>query len=133
MDDDWFMESVQIVGDAAGAARSALSAVVESLQGALEDRRAQVPLMDVVDGLLENDETGVRASAIQAIVNYERALLSFRAGILSHLVADDGLTLTEASRHLGISRQRAARLLAAAADGSPAQDTEDRVLPPVGT
>jgi len=133
VDVDWFMESVETVGDAASAARSALTAVVESLQAALEDRRAQVPLIQVVDGLIEEDETGVRACAIHAIVNYERALLSFRAGVLSHLVADDGLTLTEAARHLGISRQRAARLLAAAADGTAGRVAEDSVLPRAGT
>jgi hypothetical protein len=49
VDVDWFMESVETVGDAAGAARSALTAVVESLQAALEDRLAQVPLVQVVE------------------------------------------------------------------------------------
>ena len=133
MDVDWFMESVETVGDAAGAARSALTAVVESLQAALGTAGPRCPSLRSVDGLIEEDETGVRACAIQAIVDYERALLSFRAGVLSHLVADDGLTLTEAARHLGISRQRARRLLAAAADGTRAQVAEDSVLPPVGT
>jgi hypothetical protein len=137
VDIDWFMESVARVRDAASDARSALAASVASLEASLEAHRADAPLVEVVDGLIEEGGVGVRTSALEATERYERAVLLLRARVLSHLVTDDGLTLSEAARRLGISRQRAGLLLAEAADGT--DGTADSALgdrqlvPPLGT
>ncbi len=109
---DWLLASIDAMEEAARAASEAMAAVVESLNGARARCRDAVPLVEIVDHLVESGGKERRSSAGQAIQRYERAVLDFRGNLVKHMTEDEGLTITDAARHMRISRQRAGRLLA---------------------
>ena len=54
-------------------------------------------------------------AARDAFIEFERSIQVMRARVVRALVDDEGFSLTEAARHLRISRQSAARLYEATA------------------
>jgi predicted DNA-binding protein (UPF0251 family) len=69
-----------------------------------------VSIGEVAHRLLGADGSALRTTAADAAENYERAMLRLRSQLVRHLVEDEQLTLADAARRMGISRQRLARL-----------------------
>ncbi len=134
MEADWFVVSLDAMERAADEARTALDAVVAVLGPVRHDRIAGVPLRANIERMEQIGGPAARRAAGLALQRYEQAVQSFRAEVIRHFVADEGLSLSEAARILGVSRQRAARIVAAApdvaADSSP--DLEDLPDTPFG-
>jgi hypothetical protein len=83
------------------------------------------PLDEIVHDLIAGGGRQKRLGSAEAFRQYEQAVASMRAGVVRALVDEDGLSLTEVSRRLGVSRQAAARLYQPAAEqsaGGPDQE-----------
>jgi len=66
-------------------------------------------------------------SAAVAFRQFERAIQSMRVGVIRAMIDEEGLSVTEASALLGISRQAGTRLYRSAGDhpeGPPAQESD---------
>ena len=110
MTEDWFAEAVERVADAGRRACLAIEASVAALHDGAEARNAGRSVVDVVDELIAAGGRETRLSAADGFREYERAIMSMRARVVRALVDEGGLSLTDAARHLKISRQAAARL-----------------------
>lgn len=121
MSRDQFVEAAEEVAVAGQAACDAIEAAVGALQVGVRAREAGEPLIDVVDELIGTDGRRVRLGAADAFHEFERAVAEMRARVVSSLIDDDGLSLTDVAVRLRISRQAVARLYRQAnPDGSPA-------------
>jgi DNA-binding transcriptional ArsR family regulator len=110
MSDDWLDQSLDGVADAARAAMATLAAVIDSAEAGRHTRRAGAPLLDVVDGLVGGDPRAARRRAAEALDAYERSLTSLRTAAVRMLVDEQGMTVADLSRRLGVSRQMVSRL-----------------------
>ncbi|MDQ1515900.1 MAG: hypothetical protein QOE80_1730 [Actinomycetota bacterium] len=110
MTEDWFLAAVDRVADAGREACEAIAAAVEALEASRGARLAGRPLAEIVDDLIAVGGREVRLGTADAFRQYERSIASMRAAVVRALVDENGLSLTEASQRLKISRQAAARL-----------------------
>jgi hypothetical protein len=108
--DDWLLAAVERIEAAADELCDAVAATVESFGDVGRDRAAGRPLLEIVDDLLELGGQQRRRAAGQAIGDYQRAVMEFRAAVIRSLVDDEGMTFTAVAARMGISRQMAARL-----------------------
>jgi hypothetical protein len=65
---------------------------------------------EIVDDLIAGGGREVRLGTADAFRQYERSIASMRSAVVRALVDANGLSLTEVSQRLKISRQVAARL-----------------------
>jgi hypothetical protein len=125
MPEDWFVEAVEQVTEAGRQACEAVRVAIRELEGSREARMAGKPLDEIVHDLIAGGGRQKRLGSAEAFRQYEQAVASMRAGVVRALVDEDGLSLTEVSRRLGVSRQAAARLYQPAAEqsaGGPDQE-----------
>jgi len=118
-DREWLAVAVAQIEQAAATAVQSIEVAARALGEAHRAHDHGAPLVEMVDGLVADGGRELRLSAAQAIMDYERALLHFRAQLIAHLVSEEGMTLSAAARHLRISRQRASRLLASLDEAEP--------------
>jgi hypothetical protein len=110
MTEDWFVGAVERVAEAGSQACLAIETAVVALQDGREARKAGRSIVDIVEELIAAGGRATRLSAADAFREYERAIASMRAGVVRALVDEGGLSLTDAARHMKISRQAATRL-----------------------
>ena len=78
-------------------------------------RLAGRPVSEIVDNLIGDGGRDVRLGAAGAFRQFEREIQSMRVGVIRAMIDDEGLSITEASARLGVSRQAGARLYRSAA------------------
>jgi len=110
MAEDWFETAVQRVADAGRTASESVDAAVRALETGRQGRLAGRPLSVIVDELISSGGRVVRLGAAGAFREFERAVQSMRVGVIRAMVDEEGLSVTEASALLGISRQAGTRL-----------------------
>ncbi len=110
MSEDWFVAAVRRVSDAGRTACESLEAAVHALEAGREARLAGRPMSAIVDELIGGGGRVVRLGAAQAFREFEREVQSMRVGVMRAMIDEEGLSFTEASGRLGISRQAGARL-----------------------
>jgi hypothetical protein len=108
--EDWFDAAVRMVSDAGRMACESVEAAVNALEVGRQARLVGRPFNEVVDLLISSGGRVVRLSAADAFREFERAIQSMRVGVIRAMVDEEGLSLTDASALLGISRQAGARL-----------------------
>jgi hypothetical protein len=116
MAEDWFETAVQRVSDSGRTACESVQAAVNTLEMGRQARRAGRPLSEIVDELISGGGRVVRLSAAEAFRQFERAIQSMRVGVIRAMIDEEGLSVTEASALLGVSRQAGTRLYRSAAD-----------------
>jgi hypothetical protein len=131
MTEDWFVAAVEPVADTGREACLAIETAVGALRRGGEARNAGQAIVDVLDELIGAAGREIRLSAADAFREYERAIFSMRAGFVRELV-DEGLSLTNARKHVKISRQAAAGLYESVPRWTkvPAEAEPMRVLAP---
>jgi hypothetical protein len=110
MADDRFVASVQKVSDSGRAVCESVEAAVRPLQRAREARLAGRPMSEIVDDLITGGGRDIRLGAADAFRQFEREIQSMRVGVIRAMIDEEGLSITDASARLGISRQAGARL-----------------------
>jgi hypothetical protein len=110
MSEDWFVAAVRRVSDAGRAACESVEAAVHALEAGRDARLAGRPASAIVDELIGGGGRDVRLGAALAFRQFEREVQSMRVWVIRAMIDEEGLTLTEASGRLGISRQAGARL-----------------------
>jgi uncharacterized alpha-E superfamily protein len=114
MAEDWLFELMGAVDRAGKHACTQIWRALEELEVSRDARGSGASLVDVVDQLMSRGGRELRLGAADAFNDYERAVATLRAAVVRSLVDDEGWTLSDAGTRLGISRQAAARLYAAA-------------------
>lgn len=110
MAEDGFVASVQRVSDSARTACESVEAAVRPLHRAREARLAGRPMSEIVDDLIRGGGRDIRLGAAEAFRQFEREIQSMRVGAIRAMIDEEGLSITDASARLGISRQAGARL-----------------------
>jgi hypothetical protein len=118
MTEDWFVAAVDRVAEAGREACEAIGAAVEALEASRGARLAGRPLAEIVDDLITGGGREVRLGTADAFRQHERSIASMRSAVVRALVDTNGLSLTEVSQRLKISRQAAARLYQTVAEES---------------
>jgi hypothetical protein len=116
MAEDWYVQAVNEVERAAAVAKDAIDGAVVMLAAAREQRRAGAGMPEIVNGLVEAGGRATRLGASEAFARFEGAMAAYRAQATRALVDEEGLSLSQVGRMVGVSRQMAARLYARAAD-----------------
>ena len=80
------------------------------LLSAREARLAGRPMSEIVEDLIRGGGRDIRLGAAEAFRQFEREIQSMRVGVIRAMIDDEGLSITDASARLGISRQAGARL-----------------------
>jgi hypothetical protein len=106
---DWLLDRIDAVERAAAAARLALGAATDVLAPARARRLAGEPLVPIAQSLLTTG-AGPRRNAEHTLREYERAVAALRSAVVCALIRDEGLTLTQLAKAMGISRQAVARM-----------------------
>lgn len=114
--EDWFVAAVERVADAAEQACDAVQASVRALEAGREARLAGGSMVEIVELLIGTGGRVTRVGAADAFREYEQAVASMRSRVVRELVDEGGLTLTEVSRRMRISRQAAGKLYRAGGD-----------------
>ena len=109
MADDWLLTALGDVERTAEAARTELGAVAEVLAGSVADREAGVPLIELAEGLAQRG-AGPRRAVVAAVREYEQAVAALRTKVVRVLVDEEGVSLSELGRRMGLSRQAVTRL-----------------------
>jgi hypothetical protein len=115
--EDWFVVAVRRVSDAGRLACESVEAAVEALDGGRQARLAGRPVSEIVDQLIGEGGRVVRLAAAGAFRQFEREIQSMRVGVIRAMIDEEGLSVTDASARLGISRQAGARLYRSGEDG----------------
>jgi hypothetical protein len=110
MTEDRFVAAVRSVADAGQGVCDAVDAAVSALEAGRQGRLAGRPISEIVDELINGGGRDVRLGAADAFRQFERAIQSMRLGVIRAMIDEEGLSITEASARLGISRQAGARL-----------------------
>jgi hypothetical protein len=110
MDRDPFVAAAEEVAAAGQAACEAIESAVRALQVGARARTTGIPLVDIVDELIDAGGRDVRLATTDAFHEFERAVAKMRAGVVRTLVDQDGLSLSEVALRLHISRQAVGRL-----------------------
>lgn len=115
--DDWFVAAVERVAAASRQACDAIRASVQALETGRDARVAGSSMAEILDLLIGRGGREVRINSAEAFREFERAIATMRSQVVRALVDEDGLTLTDVSRRMGISRQAAGKLYAMTGDG----------------
>jgi hypothetical protein len=110
MAEDWFVVAVRRVSDAGRTTCESVEAAVRALETGRRARLAGRPVSEIVDGLINGGGRDVRLGAAAAFREFEREIPSMRVEVIRAMIDQEGLSVTEASARLGISRQAGARL-----------------------
>jgi predicted DNA-binding protein (UPF0251 family) len=108
--------SVRDVEDAARSAQLALAAVVTLMERARRELEQGASLAEIQKTPMAREALQVRRNADDAIRRYQHAVMTYRAQFVRGLVDEQGLTITAASRKMGVSRQMTARMYDLARD-----------------
>ena len=110
MVEDWFLAAIQRVSDSGRAACESVEAAVNALDRGRQARLAGRPMSEIVDDLISGGGRDIRLGAAEAFRQFERAIQSMRVEVIRAMVDEEGLSITDASARLGVSRQAGARL-----------------------
>jgi hypothetical protein len=110
MAEDQFVTGVRNVAEAGQGVCDAVEAAVTALEAGRQGRLAGRPMSEIVNELINGGGRDVRLRAADAFLRFERAIQSMRVGVIRAMIDEEGLSITEASARLGISRQAGARL-----------------------
>ena len=110
MAEDLFAASVQRVSDSGRTACESVEAAVRPLLIARQARLAGRPMSEIVEALISGGGRDIRLGAAEAFRQFEREIQSMRMGVIRAMIDEEGLSITDASARLGISRQAGARL-----------------------
>jgi hypothetical protein len=112
---DRFLGAIDDIAAAVEAAREALDESTEPLVSASRRRLAGASMLEIVDDLVAaGGPEALRRETARAFARYERAVKAFRGTAIRTLVDEEGVSLSEVSRRLSISRQMTTRLYDAA-------------------
>ena len=125
MAEDRFVASVQKVSESGRAVCESVEAAVSPLQRAREARLAGRPMSEIVDDLISAGGRDIRLGAAEAFRQFEREIQSMRVGVIHAMIEEEGLSITDASARLGISRQAGARLYRSEGDEPTAPSQEN--------
>lgn len=106
---DWLLARIDAVEQAAEVARAALGRAPDWLEPARADCVAGRPLIEIAQDLASRGGAA-RSDTAAAYRAYERAAFDLRASVVRALVDDEGLSLSQVARAMGVSRQTVARL-----------------------
>ena len=67
-------------------------------------------MTEIVDDLISGGGRDIRLGAAEAFRRFEQEIQSMRVGVIRAMIDEEGLSITDASARLGISRQAGARL-----------------------
>ncbi len=101
---------------------------MRALETGGQARLAGRPVSEIVDELIGGGGRDVRLGAAEAFRQFEREIQSMRVGVIRAMIDEEGLSVTEASALLGISRQAGARLYRSEGDrpdGPPHRNVTD--------
>jgi hypothetical protein len=112
--EDVYVDAIDEVGRAAEALHDALDRIMGQFARARRDRVDGVPLVEIVNGLVDRGGKDARRSVDEAFGAYVEAVTAYRAVAIRELVDGDGMTFTDLARLTGVSRQMIARLYRAA-------------------
>ena len=110
MAEDWFLAAIQRVSEAGRTACESVEAAVNALDKGRQARLVGRPMSEIVDDLIGGGGRDVRLGAAEAFRQFEREIQSMRVEVIRAMVDEEGLSMTDASARLGISRQAGARL-----------------------
>lgn len=116
MSEDWFVAAVRRVSDAGRNVCESVEAAVRALEAGQHAHLAGRPMSQIVDDLISGGGRDVRLDAAGAFRQFEREIQSMRAEVIRVMIDEEGLSVTEASARLGISRQAGARLYRSGGD-----------------
>ena len=116
--DGWLEAALDTVETAAKEAAEAIAELAGVVARTRDYARSGSPVDLVVRRMAADGMRDRRLAAGQAMQRYESSSLALRAELIRHLVDEEGMSLTEAARMLGVSRQRAARIYSAAGEHS---------------
>jgi hypothetical protein len=119
MAEDWFLAAMQRVSDSGETACESVEAAVNALDKGRQARLAGRPMSEIVDDLISGGGRDIRLGAAKAFRQFERAILSMRMEVIRAMVDEEGLSITDASAQLGVSRQAGARLYRSERDDPP--------------
>ena len=125
MAEDWFVASVQRVSESGRTACESVEAAVDPLRRAQEARLAGRRISEIVDDLISAGGRNIRLSAAEAFRQFEREIQSMRVGVIRAMIDEEGLSITDASARLGISRQAGTRLYRSEGDHPPTASPEN--------
>ncbi len=109
-DDRWLEAAFDAAESAAEDACRAIAEHSQVLLSAGSYARSGYPTTLVVRRLMADGLRERRVAAGAAMQRYETATLELRAALIRHLVDHDRVSLAEAGRMFGVSRQRAGRI-----------------------
>jgi hypothetical protein len=110
MAEDLFVASVKRVSDSGRTVRESVEAAVRPLLSARQARLAGRPMSEIVEDLISGGGRDIRLGAAEAFRQFEREIQAMRVGVIRAMIDEEGLSLTDASARLGISRQAGTRL-----------------------
>lgn len=119
MAEDWFLVAIQRVSDAGHTACESVEAAVNALDKGRRARLAGRPMSEIVNDLIGGGGRDIRLGAAEAFRQFERAIQAMRVEVIRAMVDEEGLSMTEASARLGVSRQAGARLYRSEGDDPP--------------
>jgi transcriptional regulator GlxA family with amidase domain len=115
---DWYLDSVDAMQRSAEALKDSLDRTIHLLQWARDQRVAGETLETIVRGLMSRDGLTTRRSHEEAFRVFNKSVTAYRAVVIRALVEEEGMTLSDLARLLGVSRQMIGRLFRAAAPRS---------------
>jgi hypothetical protein len=110
MTQDWYVDSIDDVERTAQALSEALESLVEMLGVARQQRLGDVPLLEIITGVLARGGVDARRRVELAFREFEHAVTAYRARATRFLVDEGGLTRSEVAGLSGVSRQMTGRL-----------------------
>ena len=122
--EDWFINAVRRVSDAGRIVYESVEAAVRALETGRSARLAGQSLSEIVDELISGGGRDIRLGAAGAFRQFEREIQSMRVGVIRAMIDEEGLSITEASARLRISRQAGTRLYRSEGDhpaGTPSE------------
>ncbi len=118
MAEDWFLAAIERVSDSGQTVCESVEAAVNALDTGRQARLAGRPMSQIVDDLIGGGGRETRLRAAEAFLQFERAIQSMRVEVIRAMVDEEGLSMTDASARLGVSRQVGARLYRSKRDHS---------------
>ena len=110
MSEDCFVRAVQKVTDSGRTVCESIDAAVRPLERARDARLAGRPISEIVDELIRSGGRETRLHTAEAFRQFEREIQAMRVGVIRAMIDEEGLSISDASARLGISRQAGARL-----------------------
>ena len=108
--EDWYVLAIADVERSAADLRLALDQVIAALHQARRERLAGGDLVQIVEHLRDGGGKVVRLAPTVAFRAFEQAISAYRAATIRALVDECGMTFSDVSQLIGVSRQMVARL-----------------------